>query len=100
MTRDPPKIVHSTLHLSITGRVQGVGYRDSMRIQALRAGCTGWVRNRRDGSVEAVIEGAPEAVAGVVAWARRGPPAARVDRVDVSEAKGGYTQFEVLGTRA
>ena len=88
----------STLHLSITGRVQGVGYRDSIRAQALAAGCTGWVRNRRDGSVEAVIEGTAEAVAGVLAWARRGPPAARVDHVEVSEAKGGHARFEVLAT--
>ena len=98
MTRDRPKTVHSTLRLAITGRVQGVGYRDSLRSQALGAGCTGWVRNRRDGSVEAVIEGPPEAVAGVLAWARRGPPAARVDRVEVSEAEGGFAQFEVLAT--
>jgi len=88
----------TTFHLSITGRVQGVGYRDSMRRQAERANCTGWVRNRTDGSVEAVVEGAPAAVESVIAWARRGPPAARVDRVDISEAKGGFSQFEVLRT--
>ncbi len=88
----------TTFHLLITGRVQGVGYRDSMRRQAVAAGCTGWVRNRRDGCVEAVIEGPPEAVETVVAWARRGPPASRVGRVDVSDAKGGFVHFEVLPT--
>lgn len=86
------------LHLLITGRVQGVGYRDSMRIEALRAGCAGWVRNRKDGSVEAVVEGESEAVDRVVEWARRGPPVARVDGVTVSPAQGGHAQFEVLRT--
>ena len=85
-------------HLLIFGRVQGVGYRESLRAEAEAAGCTGWVRNRADGSVEAVIEGAAEAVADVVAWARRGPPAARVDRIQVGEGQGGFTVFEVLRT--
>ncbi len=88
----------TTQHLSIFGRVQGVGYRESMRIEAQKSGCTGWVRNRKNGSVEAVVEGAPEDVARVVAWARRGPPAARVERVDASEAQGGFGTFEVLRT--
>lgn len=88
----------TTQHLSIFGRVQGVGYRESMRIEAQKAGCTGWVRNRKDGSVEALVEGAPEDVASLVAWARRGPPAARVARVDASEAQGGLGTFEVLRT--
>ena len=90
--------MHKSLHLSITGRVQGVGYRDSLRAEALRAGCTGWVRNRKDGSVEAVVTGESEAVDGVVAWARGGPPAARVEQVQVSESQGSYAQFEVLRT--
>ena len=90
--------MQAAFHLLITGRVQGVGYRDSLRAEALRSGCTGWVRNRKDGSVEAVVEGTPESVGGVVAWARRGPPASRVDHVEVSETQGGFTQFEVLRT--
>jgi acylphosphatase len=90
--------MHKTLHLSITGRVQGVGYRDSLRAQAVRVGCTGWVRNRKDGSVEAHVSGEGEAVDQVVAWAHRGPPAALVEEVKVSEVPGRYAQFEVLRT--
>ena len=86
-------------HLLVFGRVQGVGYRESLRAEAAAAGCTGWVLNRADGSVEAVVEGAPQAVAGVLAWARRGPRAARVDRLQVAEHAGGFTTFEVLRTR-
>ena len=68
-------------HLIITGRVQGVGYRDALRDAAEKHGVTGWVRNRRDGSVEALLQGAPDAVGTVVAWARRGPAAARVAEI-------------------
>jgi acylphosphatase len=90
------KSMRTAQHLLIFGRVQGVGYRESLRAEAVAAGCTGWVRNRTDGSVEAVIEGAAEAVADMVAWARRGPPTARVDRIQVGEGQGGFTAFEVL----
>ena len=82
----------------ITGRVQGVGYRESMRRQAQAADCTGWVRNRPDGSVEAMVDGEPEAMAKIIDWAKRGPPAARVDQVEVAEADGGFETFEVLRT--
>ena len=76
----------ATLHLSISGRVQGVGYRESLRAEALRLGVTGWVRNRRDGSVEAVLQGPREPVEAALTWARRGPPAARVTQVDARAA--------------
>lgn len=79
-----------TLHLSVAGRVQGVGYRESLRAEALRAGVRGWVRNRRDGSVEAVLQGPHEAVDAVLAWARRGPPAARVAQLDARPATGEF----------
>jgi acylphosphatase len=72
-----------TRRLSIRGRVQGVGYRDALCDEALRSGVSGWVRNRLDGSVEAQLQGPPERVAQLIAWARRGPPAARVDDVQV-----------------
>lgn len=77
-----------TYHLRIAGRVQGVGYRDTLRAEALRHGVSGWVRNRRDGSVEAVVQGEASAVEAVIAWARSGPPAARVTEVEALPARG------------
>ena len=89
-----------TFYLRIAGRVQGVGFREALRGQALGHGVTGWVRNRRDGSVEAVLQGDAGAVDAVLAWTRRGPPAARVDRVDAQEAGGEfdrhYAEFDWL----
>jgi len=75
-------------HLRISGRVQGVGYRDALRREALARGLAGWVRNRRDGSVEALLQGDSRSVEEVIAWARHGPPAARVDRVEAAPAQG------------
>ncbi len=92
----------TTRHLRISGRVQGVGYRDALRRKALARGLAGWVRNRRDGSVEAVLQGDARSVEDVIAWARRGPPAARVDHVDAQPAQGEsdrpYAGFERLPT--
>lgn len=79
----------ATRHLLIHGRVQGVGYRASLAREAGRRGLAGWVRNRRDGSVEAVVRGDEDALDALVEWARRGPPAAFVRRVDVGEAPVG-----------
>ncbi len=81
-------------HLKISGLVQGVGYRDAMCREADRHGVTGWVRNCRDGTVEAVVDGAPGAVETIIGWARRGPPAARVAEVVVGEASGRFTDFQ------
>lgn len=81
-------------HLIVTGRVQGVGFRASMAREAQALGVTGWVRNRADGSVEAMICGTPEQLAALLLWARRGPPAARVDHVAVEEASGEFSGFE------
>jgi acylphosphatase len=86
-------------NLHIFGQVQGVGYRYHFSEQARRLGIAGWVRNRRGGSVEAMIQGAPEAVEALLAWARVGPPAARVERIDVSEAEGAYAGFELRPTQ-
>lgn len=81
-------------HLVITGLVQGVGFRASMAHEARRLGVSGWVRNRSDGSVEAMIAGTPEQVAAMMNWARRGPAAARVDHVAVELGSGEFSGFE------
>jgi acylphosphatase len=76
-----------TQRLRIRGRVQGVGYREALRDEAARRRLAGWVRNRTDGSVEALLQGDADGVAQVVAWARRGPPASRVDDVQVERVQ-------------
>lgn len=90
-----------TRHLRITGRVQGVGYRWNMAQQAQAMGVSGWVRNRWDGSVEALACGVAEAVQVLVEWARRGPEFGRVDEVVVTEVEagdvvGGFEQRETV----
>jgi acylphosphatase len=78
------------LRLRVTGRVQGVWYRGAMQSEANRLGVHGWVRNLADGSVEAVIEGAPSAVRALRAWCESGPPGAHVVQVVASpEPTGG-----------
>lgn len=85
-----------TRNLRIIGRVQGVGFRDALCGEAEARGLAGWVRNRTDGSVEALVQGAPERVAQLIAWARRGPPASRVDevRVEASDGEPAHVRFE------
>ena len=85
-------------HLKISGRVQGVGFRYHMIRAARELGVTGWVRNRRDGSVEAMVQGAPEAVEAMIAWARRGPPGAAVADVRIAEGSGEFPEFGTLPT--
>jgi acylphosphatase len=84
------------VHVLVVGDVQGVGYRYTMRMIARDAGATGWVRNLRDGSVEAEIEGTPAQIDEVLAWMAEGPPGSRVDsaRVTAAEPTGSRT-FEV-----
>ena len=84
--------------LIITGRVQGVGFRFYMQRKAGELCVTGWVRNRRDGNVEAIIQGASEAVEAMIAWARRGPPSAVVADVRVTDASGDFATFEARST--
>lgn len=85
-------------HLKIRGRVQGVGFRQYMLYKARQFQLTGWVRNRADGSVEAVVSGTPESVNAIVERARRGPPAAAVTAVEVTDAHETFERFETLPT--
>jgi acylphosphatase len=81
-------------HVTIRGSVQGVGFRYSTRARARSRSVAGWVRNNVDGTVEAVFEGAPEAVEALIAWCHRGPAGARVDDVRVElEAPSGERGF-------
>jgi acylphosphatase len=85
-------------HVVVSGRVQGVFFRDSIRRLAERHGVAGWVRNTWDGTVEAVFEGEPDGVDRLVEFCREGPPGARVENVDVSaEAPEGLSGFRVTG---
>lgn len=80
----------------ISGRVQGVFFRDSCAREARAHGVAGWVRNLPDGDVEATFEGTPTAVEALLAWCREGPPRARVDAVSVhDEEPTGETRFGV-----
>ena len=82
--------------VTVHGRVQGVFFRDSTRERARAHGVSGWVRNRDDGAVEAVLEGPAEAVDRVTRFVETGPPHASVDRVDVrDETPEGLSGFEV-----
>ena len=84
----------TTRRLRVRGHVQGVGYRYSMVEAAQRIGVTGWVRNRVDGSVEAIVQGTPQAVDAAIAWARQGPRSAVVQSVEVEDADGHFVSFE------
>lgn len=86
------------LHLIIHGRVQGVFFRHHSRQEAARLGLAGWVRNRPDGTVEAVAEGERSALEQFLAWCRQGPPMASVDRVDAdwAGADGEARPFRVI----
>ena len=88
-TMTPP-----VLHLTIRGLVQGVGYRWNLAQAARRLGVTGWVRNRDDGSVEAMVAGPQAALDDLLAWARQGPGGARVDDVAIEPGSGRYADFE------
>ncbi|MER5974844.1 acylphosphatase [Streptomyces sp. NPDC002055] len=90
-------IVHR--RVVVAGEVQGVFFRDTCRQEAVARGVAGWVRNRLDGTVEAVFEGAPERVAEMLAWTHHGPSAASVDEVSVEGGRPeGLTGFEVRPT--
>ena len=86
------------VHLAIKGRVQGVGYRDWAMTMGHRLGLSGWVRNRSDGSVEALIVGDETAVGTMIEACRKGPAMARVDEIDIEPVDldilpAGFTQL-------
>ena len=84
-----------TLHLVIHGSVQGVFFRASMQREARHLGISGWVRNRNDGTVEAMVQGDPAAVDAMVRWAQRGPELAHVSRVEINTGEGDFSNFDV-----
>lgn len=94
------------LHVTVRGRVQGVGYRNFVQLEALRLGVSGWVRNLRNGDVEAVFAGAKETVEALCELCRRGPRHAIVESLDVTSAdrslltemgwQTGFLQLETL----
>jgi acylphosphatase len=88
----------TTLRLLIRGRVQGVGFRYAFAHEARSRKLRGWVRNRRDGSVEAIVAGPAVDVDGIVAWSRRGPAAAQVTGIETAAAEGDFATFEVAPT--
>ena len=86
-------------HVTIRGRVQGVGYRYFVEREAQLRDLEGWVRNRRDGSVEAVFSGSADAVTAVIAECRRGPSSARVDAVQDEAANPEMLNLREAGDR-
>ena len=85
------------VHVTVRGRVQGVGYRNWVEHQALASRLEGWVRNRRDGSVEAVFAGPTDIVANMIARCRRGPPSARVEALSEEPASVGELNLRRAG---
>jgi acylphosphatase len=83
----------------IRGRVQGVGYRAFVEWEATARGLEGWVRNRRDGRVEALFAGAAETVAEMIALCRQGPPMAKVDAVDDEATEADELNLRYPGER-
>lgn len=86
---------HKQVRLRITGRVQGVFFRQSAKEEALRLGLCGWVRNTWDGDVEATVQGPPAGVDEFVSWCHQGPPHAWVESVEVEETEA-TEQFQTF----
>lgn len=85
-------------HVVISGKVQGVFFRYETKVRAIRNKVTGWVRNLPDGRVEAVFEGEKEAVEAMIEFCQRGPPGARVEKVEVKweEPTGEFEDFRII----
>lgn len=84
-------------HIIVKGRVQGVFFRDYTRRQALQLNLTGWVRNLRDGTVEAILSGSEKNISSMLEWLKEGSPHSRVDSLQIEEIEvdDTYTSFEV-----
>ena len=84
-------------HLIVSGRVQGVCFRAETQKAATVFGLSGWVRNKHDGTVEAVAEGARKDLISLINWCKTGPPLSRVEKVDVTwqDRQGGLSKFEI-----
>lgn len=86
------------IHVYISGRVQGVGYRYSTYTQALKIGIKGWVRNIYDGRVEAIFEGEEEVVEKMLEWCKNGPPMSYVSDIELHKQpySGEFTSFKIV----
>ena len=84
-------------HLIVSGRVQGVCFRAETQRAATIFGVSGWVRNRRDGTVEAIVEGAKKDVMSLINWCNTGPPLSKVEKVDATwqNFNGEYSEFDI-----
>lgn len=91
------RVRHTSAHLIVTGRVQGVFFRVETQRAANQFGVHGWVRNKRDGTVEAIVEGPELDVIALINWCRKGPPRAHVERVDVTwgDYQGEFDHFDI-----
>ncbi len=87
------------IQLVVQGRVQGVFFRATAQREARQNALTGWVKNRKDGSIEMVVEGEEDAVKDFLAWANAGPSTARVDKVDIKwrSYTGEFSDFRIAG---
>ena len=86
-----------TVHLLISGKVQGVFYRASAKDEAESLAINGWIRNTENGSVEATITGSEEAIEQFINWCKQGPPQARVDHVAVTQKPDeGFREFKII----
>jgi acylphosphatase len=86
------------VHLLVSGKVQGVFFRQALKVIAKKNNVLGWVRNLKDGRVEAILEGDNKSTNSVIEWARIGPANSRVDDIEVSneEFKNEFSTFDVL----
>lgn len=96
MANNPKNKVRA--HVFVSGRVQGVFFRDHTRKKAEELAITGWVANKPDGRVEAIFEGTKENVEKMLDWAKQGPDSANVDKLDIinEDYQGGFPDFKIL----